>query len=260
MHNQKRNGAVFLAFSLFFILLIAQRSFFSAGYNSARVWLYQKSAQINIFLGGLNSADSIKENSALKSQVADLIFTSSELLRYKNENEQLKKILKLQEALSYKKINAQVLASGVELPDTLLVNAGQDQGVKKGQVAVTGEGSVAGRVITVGKSTSLVAIITDANVRLPFAVAGNRSSLGIAQGQYGLSVLGDLIPQNSGLKAGDILVTTDLDALVPPGLAIGRVNRFLSSDNDLFAKVAILPAANLDNLAFLTIIDTAYGQ
>ena len=68
-------------------------------------------------------------------------------------------------AVSY--VTARVIAnSGGGYVRTVMVNAGTDQGLARGQAAITGDGLV-GRLTEVGSRAARVLLITDLNSRIP---------------------------------------------------------------------------------------------
>lgn len=124
-----------------------------------------------------------------------------------------------------------VLDVGGPFRRTLLANAGADQGVKSGFVAVNENGLV-GRVVSVGRTSSRVLLLDDYNSRIP--VMGQTSRVrailvgepGGAPALEGLIRLSQPKMQNVvGLTApreGEMIVTSGDGGLFPAGLPVGR--------------------------------------
>src|SRR5436853_3534251 len=93
-------------------------------------------------------------------------------LRLSVENVELRDLAKLvpEPAISF--VTARVIAdSGGAYARNVMVNAGRDNGVTRGQAAITGEGLV-GRVAEVGSRAARVLLITDLDSRVPVIVDG----------------------------------------------------------------------------------------
>lgn len=91
-----------------------------------------------------------EENTRLAGENARLLHWQQTALTLAAENAQLRSLLKLvpQSAISY--VTARVIAdSGGAYVRSLIIDAGSDSGVARGQAAITGEGLV-GRVTEVG--------------------------------------------------------------------------------------------------------------
>ncbi|HEY8872231.1 MAG TPA: rod shape-determining protein MreC, partial [Stellaceae bacterium] len=91
-------------------------------------------------------------------------------LKLSADNRDLRGLLKVvpETAVSY--VTARVIAnSGGGYVRTVMVNAGSEDGLARGQAAVTGEG-LAGRLTEVGSRAARVLLITDLNSRIPVVV------------------------------------------------------------------------------------------
>ena len=81
-------------------------------------------------------------------------------------------------AVSY--VTARVIAnSGGGYVRTVMINAGSEAGLARGQAAITGDGLV-GRLTEVGSRAARVLLITDLNSRIPVVVEGSRTSAVLA--------------------------------------------------------------------------------
>src|SRR5207244_8301074 len=58
---------------------------------------------------------------------------------------------------------------------TVMINAGAEEGLARGQAAITGEGLV-GRLTEVGSRAARILLITDLNSRIPVTVDGSHSN------------------------------------------------------------------------------------
>lgn len=106
---------------------------------------------------------------------------------------------------------------------SVLVNAGNRDGVAKGQAAITSEG-LAGRVAEVGVRSARVLLVTDINSRIPVLVGEGRDRAILAGDNTNQPRLRYLAP-GTEIRPGDHVVTSGHGAIFPPGLPIGVVTQ-----------------------------------
>ena len=106
---------------------------------------------------------------------------------------------------------------------SVLVNAGNRDGVAKGQAAITSEG-LAGRVVEVGVRSARVLLVTDINSRIPVLVGERRDRAILAGDNTNQPRLRYLAP-GTEIRPGDHVVTSGHGAIFPPGLPIGVVTQ-----------------------------------
>ena len=138
------------------------------------------------------------------------------------ENKSLRELLnvKLDPQNSY--ITARILADpGHTFVKSLLVSAGGNDGVRKGQAVVSGDG-VVGRVVEAGNKVARVLLITDINSRVPVLVENSRQHAVLAGQNDGKPMLVHL-PVDSELAEGARIITSGYGGVFPQGLPVGRV-------------------------------------
>src|SRR5207247_11170042 len=90
------------------------------------------------------------------------------------ENSQLRELLKLPPDPTVSYLTARVVAnSGGAYVRSVMVYAGSENGVARGQAAITGDGLV-GRVSEVGSRAARILLVTDLNSRVPVVVEGTQ--------------------------------------------------------------------------------------
>ena len=143
-------------------------------------------------------------------------------LRLSAENAQLRDLTKLVPEPPISFVTARVVAdSGGAYVRTLMIDAGRDNGVARGQAAMTGEGLV-GRVSEVGARAARILLITDLNSRVPVAVDGTRQRAILAGDNSARPSL-RYVDAGGGIKIGDRIVTSGQGGVFPPGLPVGVV-------------------------------------
>jgi rod shape-determining protein MreC len=191
-----------------------------------------------------------RDNIRLAEENERLLGWQQVALRLSAENAELRDLTKLvpEPAISF--VTARVIAdSGGPYARSVMVNAGRDNGVARGQAALTGEG-LAGRVSEVGSRAARILLITDLNSRVPVVVDGTRQRAILAGDN---SARPSLRYADSGgtIRIGDRIVTSGQGGIFPPGLPVGVVAGVDSEG----ARVE--PYAALSRVDYLRLVD--YG-
>jgi rod shape-determining protein MreC len=163
-----------------------------------------------------------EENRVLREQVARLERWQEAARRLDGENQALRSLLNFPADPQTRSITGRVIGdSGGSFVRTILVGVGSEQGVAKGQAAVTGEGLV-GRVTEVGEHSARILLITDLNSRIPVMVESSRIRAVLAGDNTARPRLLYLSPE-ARLSPGDRIVTSGHGGALPAGLPIGVV-------------------------------------
>lgn len=209
--------------------------------------------------------------------VGELISTKSDLLQRNlalgRENLVLKGRLQQFEALEAENMRLRdLLGSSIKIGDRVLIaelvavdldpykqqvviNKGSNSAVFAGQ-PVLDANAVMGQVVEVNPLTATVLLITDASHSLPVQV--NRNGLrSIAQGT-GLVNRLELVhlPHNADIREGDLLVTSGLGGIFPPGYPVARVSEVKREAGKPFATVVATPTARLDRTREMLLVWT----
>mgnify|MGYP003630934698 FL=1 len=204
--------------------------------------------QANLFFHDItNLAQLQADNSRLQQENARLRQWYQTALLLDSENKSLRDLLNLDVDPTYGRISARILAdSGNTYVKSLLVTAGENDGVKKGAAVVSGEGLV-GRVVEVGVVTSRILLINDINSRVPVVVEDTGQHAIMAGANERNPKLIHL-PEDSKITEGARIITSGYGGAYPHGIPIGRVvvsedgamNVVLFSDFDRLQIVRIL--------------------
>ena len=186
----------------------------------------------------------VRENRELRNQ---LLIANARLVRLGSavaDNAQLRHLLGVAERGGLDVQLAPIL--DIDLDPTqqrLVLAAGSRDGVKMGQ-AVIDAGGLMGQVIAVTPMQSTVLLLTDPDHAVPVTVAGSGVRL-IAYGRGDALELRD-VPLNSGVKAGDKVVTSGLGGRFPAGFPVGTVTAVHADESHTFLIGELRPAAQLD--------------
>lgn len=127
----------------------------------------------------------------------------------------------------------------------VLVNKGTRDGVFRGQAALDANG-IFGQVTRAGPVSAEIIVITDPEHAIPVQV--NRTgarTIALGTGRSGLLSL-PYLPQNSDVVAGDLLVSSGLGGVYPPGYPVGKVTNVLRDPAQPLLAVEAVPLAALD--------------
>ncbi len=114
-----------------------------------------------------------------------------------------------------------VADSGSPFVRTLVVNAGREDGVTKGQAVINHKGLV-GWVVGAGETVSRILLVTDLNSRIPVMI-GAEGQRAILAGDNTAQPRLEFLMATGKVEAGDVVMTSGDGGVLPPGLPIGVV-------------------------------------
>lgn len=254
--------AFFLLIGLTFVLMLAGRADIVA-VERARMAVSDAVAPIldaasrpvatvaNILREGQELATLRAQNSALRAENARLQHWQVVARQLEAENAALAQLLNMAPEPGTRYATGRVVAdSGGPFMRSVLVNAGAEMGVSKGQAALDDEG-LAGRVAEVGQSSARVLLITDINSRIPVVVESSRYR-GILAGDNSERPKLVFLPKEASVEEGARIVTSGHGGVFPPGLPVGRVVR--AGDE----TIRVAPFADWNRMEYLRVVD--YGM
>jgi rod shape-determining protein MreC len=182
-----------------------------------------------------------KENTRLREWYQTALILES-------ENKSLRELLNVKIEPQNRYVSARVLADpGHSFVKSLLVAAGEKDGVRKGQAVISGNGLV-GRIIESGRQSARVLLVTDMNSRVPVLVEDSSQHAILAGGNDGLPMLVHL-PPGSEMEAGARIITSGHGGIFPKGLPVGRV--VIDSDGRPHVELY----ADFDRMTYVRVID-----
>jgi rod shape-determining protein MreC len=191
-----------------------------------------------------------QDNLRLAQENERLLHWQQVALKLSADNREMRGLLKVvpENAISY--ATARVIAnSGGGYVRTVMVNAGSEHGLARGQAAVAGEGLI-GRLTEVGSRAARILLITDLNSRIPVVIQRSRASALLAGDNSERPRL-LFASDPDAIKHGDRIVTSGEGGVFPPGLPVGVVAAIDPSG----ARVE--PFVELSQLGYVLLVD--YG-
>ena len=191
-----------------------------------------------------------QENARLITENERLLHWQQAALNLASENTQLRSLLRLSPAPAFSYVTARVVAaSGGAYVRNLMIDAGSESGVGRGQAAITGDGLV-GRVTEAGSRAARILLVTDLNSRVPVIIEGSRRRAVLAGDNSDRPAL-RYVEAGPGIKIGDRIMTSGEGGVFPRGLPVGVVVAF---DGEL-ARVE--PYTDLSRVEYVKVVD--YG-
>ena len=245
---------ILVLFAVVVSLIFADSYFFDRKINNFGTVMIQRPASYlfsmmesaswrsgSFFQGLIGSGNVVSENENLTKENLELLSRLADYEDLKNENEFLRKALDISPRFNGETVYANIYQFQLGLDGyDILLNKGASDGIAEGDIVVTEEGVLVGRIEKVHDDFSRVLIVSDTNFSITAKVL-NSDTVGIARGALNQGLYFDLIVQSDLIKEGDTVVSSGMD-IVPPALIVGTVSHVGTEDTDLFKKVKIRPA------------------
>lgn len=170
------------------------------------------------------------------------------------ENARLRALLGLRPALTVRSMAAEVLYEATDpYSRRVVVDRGSAQGMPPGAPVINDAG-VLGQVTRVYTLSSEVTLLADKDAAIPV--------LNVRSQQRGVAFgLGDgsgmelrFMAANADVREGDLLTTSGLDGLYPPGLPVARVSHVERRGDSSFARVALTPVARAETARHVLVL------
>jgi rod shape-determining protein MreC len=205
----------------------------------------QKIAQLVEHMSGLS--DMASDLSAAREENERLKQWYDRALQLEAENRSLRNLVNLANLPRQSYISARIIAeSGNGFAQSIIVDAGKNQGVQTDSVAMTGDG-VVGRVISIDDDTAQVVLLTDVNTRIPVVIENSRHRGVLAGDNTGLPQL-MYLPEDAAIEPGERILTSGSGGIFVPGLPVGVI---VGSNQ---GNIRVRPFADLHRLDVVQLI------
>lgn len=212
------------------------------------------------FFTSFSERDALRlENEELRRQISDLEEKIEENYLLESENERLRSLLGIAEQHpEYTFTAADVVSvSSGGWQATFSINRGTSAGIKRRDVVVSADGLV-GYVQEVGVNWAKVVTLIDPQVGVG-AVVLRTGDAAMSEGAPELKADGKFkithLDSSATVNRGDIVCTSGLGGTFPAGLRLGTIIDISVDDNGLSKSAVIEPAADLENIKRVYIIN-----
>ena len=214
---------------------------------------------------------SVQELATLRREYAEL---TDRIARYeqlerssaeiRQENNRLREQLGFSQTLRYRHIPAELIGRDPNiLFSAFVINKGTQAGVRVDMPVIAyqnGTQALVGKVIHSGAFESLVMPLYDSScfVSSRFAESRYEGIVG-GRGNADAPLLMRFIQKRarSEINYGDIVVSSGLGGIYPPGINIGRVNRINYQEAELSMEVELDPTVDFSRLEYVFVLSSA---
>jgi rod shape-determining protein MreC len=191
---------------------------------------------------------SANEQTIVNAKIQEL---QERLVELDQQNRQLKTLLGYVEAQKQPLVTAPVIGrSSDDWWQQLIIGRGSNHGIQVG-AAVTGIGGLVGRVEQVSPNTSRVKLVSNASSRIGVTVSRSRS-MGFIKGEGSQISVMQFFDKVPDVRPGDVITTSSVSSLFPPGLPLGRVQSIASAQGPA-PEAKIEFSASIDNLEWVLV-------
>jgi rod shape-determining protein MreC len=203
---------------------------------------------------GLRSAQ--KENDAMRAEMDRLKVRNAELESRALEADRLAALLNFRNAHSDNSMIAARVIGGSPDSGSQVVNIdrGSRDGIRRDMGVITPDG-VVGKIFAVYPDISQVLLLGDKESGVGALLADTRTQGPVkGTGEPLLSL--DYISSDEKVTAGEAVLTSGQDRIFPKDLPVGKVVDFSSDAKSPFMKIRVKPAAHLDRLEEVLVLQT----
>lgn len=203
----------------------------------------------------LNSLKGIsEENIRLEEKIKELMAQNAKLGEFEKENEFLRSYLDLPAFQRYQIDLANVISRNFQgLEKYILIDKGSSTGIEKNMPVVAFENILIGRTVGVFDDFSKVLLIISVNSKIPALIQESRTE-GLIEGIEENILFMNLVPKDIEVKEGQTVITSGIDLIFPKGLLIGKISAVESLENEMFQKITVKPAIDIEKLERVFII------
>ncbi|MFO1328777.1 MAG: rod shape-determining protein MreC [Rubrivivax sp.] len=213
------------------------------------------------YVGGLDRA--LQAARAADARLAEQAERAARLDQLRAENQRLRGLLELRPVLTSRSVGADVMYEAADpFSRKLFIDRGQTQGVLLGAPVINDAG-VLGQVTRLYPLTAEVTLLTDKDAAIPVLNARTQQrsvAFGGAQLPGGGAMELRFMSGNADVQAGDALVTSGLDGIYPPGLAVARVASVERKADSGFARILLEPSARADAVRHVLVLEPVRVQ
>lgn len=206
------------------------------------------------YIGSLQAAQT--EAEVARAELVRQVQRAAIVEHLSQENRELRSLLGMQERMPTQALGAQIL---YELPDPftrrVVINVGLRHGIQAGSAVMDGFG-VLGQVTRTHLLTSEVTLLVDRQQAIPVinTRTGRRSvAFGLSAHPAPLLEL-RFESVNTETEVGDVLTTSGIDGVYPPGLPVATVTHVSATGAAGFARIEATPTARIDNALHILVV------
>jgi len=229
---------------------------------------------LGAILPHLNRADELiqlrEQVAALEARNKKLIYTLN-IMQHKQRNlaafkSKFKTEGSVADIILYERPGRVVASEPALYRRSIRINLGRAHGVSEG-CGVLWHDAVVGRVVTAGRTASVVNLLTDPDFRAIAKIlckgapdTDSQVVEGIIEGTLTGKCRMKYVPLESKVSAGDVVYASGQFGFFPPGSVIGRVANQPTNGNDGFLSIEVDPFIRVERLLTVVVAVPADGE
>lgn len=195
----------------------------------------------------------------LEKERAQIIIEEANYQEIAEENRKLRSQLNFISANDFSVVVANIVAKEGNVPSLekerdIVIDKGEKDGIEIGYGVLSEEGLIVGKITEVKDYSARACLSTSPGCQLPASLQNEQRTQGITDGQLGLTIEMNYIPQLEKIAVGDTVITSGLSESIPRGLVIGRVSNVKSESNEVWQTATIEPLLNYNNLTVVSVV------
>ena len=201
------------------------------------------------------------ESQRLRVEVEQLRVGQLQTREAVEENQRLRRLLRLRERLPLSTLAGEVIAreSGGWVR-ALTINRGRGDGIKRLTPVIVPEGLV-GRIVDVRSGASIIQLLNDPTSTVGAVVQRSRVS-GVVEGDPSGGCRFKFLPrEGGGVEVGDLVVTSGIGGgLFPKGVPLGRVIQVEGKGSALFHYAVLQPVVDFARVEEVLLLTNQSGE
>ena len=184
-----------------------------------------------------------KENQDMKVRQAELSLLANQSEYLLVENQNLRQLMDLQKQVSFKTLPVEILFNPPNpISQRIVINRGSNDGLKLGN-PIANDAGILGQVVRIYDNSAEVSLLEDRDFAVPVQVARNGLRAAVFGAGRGNPLELRYLPVASDLEVGDVLITSGIDGVYPPGFAVAVISRIERSADQNSSNVFCVPVA-----------------
>ncbi|MFH1711731.1 MAG: rod shape-determining protein MreC [Patescibacteria group bacterium] len=251
-----RRGVIFIIV-IFGLILINQWKPISQFTQSIQASLTTAAKGIaQIYTNTFTKKDDLRiELENYKALAADLSLNEAHLNELERSVAELENLIEYKQTITSGTTTARVIARSVEDELTILIDKGFENGIMPNRAVVIEAGHIIGFTKDVRRHSSIVILIEHPSSKIPAAIIGNTTTIGLVEGREGFLLHMSFIPQDEEININDVVITSGLDGNFPSGLVIGVISEVVQNETSAFKEALIQPIVDEEFYSYVLVID-----
>lgn len=268
MARSKNKARIWRWAGIIIVLIVFHFLGWLAPLEQAAVWVakpvanffYNSSANLRHFYERREEFNNFSDHvDILEEQVVRLTAANADLKELEQENIKLRAQLDFAASTDAPSLLANVISQNLVFDikqddQDIVIDRGANDGVTVGAGVIDENGVIIGKVAEVRPTLARVCLTTSRNCQLPATIQNDTRTIGLTEGDKGLTIKMTYIPQSETIVPGDTVITSGLGGEIPRGLLIGEVSQVNKLNNDIWQNVNIEPLFNRNSLTIVNVL------